>query len=126
MPHDEVWQWYAGCDCGVVLSLPLKRHKVGLPVKMFEFMAAGLPVVVSDFPLCRDIVEGNRCGVCVDPENLEQVAKVIRRLKDDPETRREMGENGRRAVVEKYNWQAEAEKLLALYRAMLGTGSDDQ
>jgi glycosyltransferase involved in cell wall biosynthesis len=88
---------------------------------MLEFMAMGLPVIASDFPLFREIVEDNACGICVDPETPERIASAVRRLAADAGLMRQMGEMGRRAVLEKYNWEAEAQTLLGLYRT-LGRG----
>lgn len=118
VPHEQVWALYEECDAGLVCLLPLERYKVSLPVKMFEFMAAGLPVIASDFPLFRELVEGNGCGICVDPEAPERIASAARRLAGDAELVRQMGEMGRKAVLEKYNWEAEAQTLLGLYRAL--------
>ena len=118
VPHEQVWEVYGECDAGIVFLLPLERYKVSLPVKMFEFMAAGLPVIASDFPLFRELVEGNGCGICVDPKVPERIASAARRLAGDGELVRRMGEMGRKAVQEKYNWEAEAQILLGLYRTL--------
>jgi glycosyltransferase involved in cell wall biosynthesis len=118
VPHEQVWSLYKDCDAGLVCLLPLERYKVSLPVKMFEFMAAGLPVIASDFPLFRELVEDNGCGICVDPEMPERIASAARRLAGDAELVRQMGEMGRKAVLEKYSWEAEAQTLLGLYRTL--------
>jgi len=85
---------------------------------MFEYMCAGVAVIASDFPLWKDIVEQNCCGICVNPLNVEEIAKTIDWFVSHPEDARRMGENGRRAVLEKYNWQSEAEKLFNFYETM--------
>jgi glycosyltransferase involved in cell wall biosynthesis len=118
VPHEQVWGFYEECDAGLVCLLPLERYKVSLPVKMFEFMAAGLPVIASDFPLFRELVEDNGCGICVDPEMPERIASAARRLAGDAELVLQMGEMGRKAVLEKYSWEAEAQTLLGLYRTL--------
>jgi glycosyltransferase involved in cell wall biosynthesis len=120
VPHARVWEVYGACDAGVVTLLPLPRYRVSLPVKMFEFMAAGLPVVASDFPLFGEIVEQNRCGICVDPTRPEAIAAAVRRLSADRDAAIEMGRRGRAAILERYNWDNEARGLLALYRAVTG------
>jgi glycosyltransferase involved in cell wall biosynthesis len=83
-------------------------------------MAAGLPVVASNFPLWKEIVEGNRCGITVDPLDPKAIAQAIEYLLTHPEEARQMGENGRRAVEEKYNWESESKKLLGVYAKLLG------
>jgi glycosyltransferase involved in cell wall biosynthesis len=76
--------------------------------------------VVLNFPLWKEIVEGNECGLTVDPLNPTEIAQAIEYLLEHPELRQKMGENGRRAVLGKYNWEKEVKKLLALYEGLLG------
>jgi glycosyltransferase involved in cell wall biosynthesis len=105
---------------GLVIFSPLPNHMDAQPNKMFEYMSAGLPIIVSDFPLWREIVDGADCGICVDPGNTEAIARAIDRLVTDSEGAKRMGENGRRAVIERFNWQAEEKKLLTAYSELLG------
>jgi glycosyltransferase involved in cell wall biosynthesis len=104
---------------GIVTFLPMPNHIDAQPNKMFEYMSAGLPLIASDFPLWREIVEGNDCGVCVDPADPAAIAEAIDRLVENPDLARRMGENGQRAVHERYNWAIEEKKLLALYDTVL-------
>jgi glycosyltransferase involved in cell wall biosynthesis len=108
-------------DIGMVCIQPLDQYLPSLPTKLFEYMAAGLPVIASNFQLWKEIVEGNSCGLCVDPTNPREIADAIRFLRERPELREEMGLNGRRAVVEKYNWQAESQSLIRLYEAVVAS-----
>ena len=64
-------------------------------------------------------MERYRCGICVDPENVDEIADAIRYLLDHPDEAREMGENGRRAIKEEFNWGVEEKKLLALYEDIM-------
>ncbi len=102
--------------CGIVTFQPLPNHNNAIPNKMFEYMSAGLPVIASNFPLWKEIIEGNNCGICVDPLNPEEIAKAIEYLIENPEKAKEMGENGKRAVLGKYNWDLEEKKLLKVYK----------
>jgi hypothetical protein len=86
---------------------------------MFEYMAAGIPVICSDFPLWRGIIEENRCGICVDPLNHKEIAAAIQYIFDHPEEARWMGENGCKDVMEKYNWETERQKLMTLYESLI-------
>jgi len=104
---------------GLVTLHPVPNYLDALPVKMFEYMAAGVPVIASDFPLWRTIVEDAVCGVCVDPRDPEAIAGAIRQLLDETEASRAMGANGVRAVSDTYNWRRESQKLLALYAGVL-------
>jgi len=109
----------AKADAGLVCLHPISNYITGLPVKLFEYMFAKLPVIASNFPLWKEIVEGNNCGICVNPLDPEEIAEAIRYLIEHPDEARKMGENGRRAVLEKYNWEKESEKLLRLYEELL-------
>ncbi len=100
---------------GIVLFLPLPNHINAQPNKIFEYMSAGLPVIASDFPLWKEIIEGNNCGICVDPNNSKEIGGAINSLVSDESRARQMGSLGRKAVEEKYNWKFEEEKLLNLY-----------
>ena len=103
---------------GIVTLHPTANYLDALPVKMFEYMSAGIPVIASDFPLWREIIEGNHCGICVDPMDPKSIARAIDTLVGNPTMAQEMGANGRRAVMERYNWGIEERKLLALYESL--------
>jgi len=104
---------------GLVTLHPIVNYIDALPVKMFEYMVAGIPVIASNFPLWREIIEGNKCGLCVDPLNPSEIAKAIDYIVTHPAAAQQMGENGFRAVKEQYNWAIEEKKLLALYEQLL-------
>ena len=103
---------------GIVNFHPLPNHLDALPTKMFEYMSSGIAVIASDFPLWRDIIEGNQCGLCVDPHDAGALAAAIDRLVRCPDLARRMGENGRKAVLEHYNWPVQARKLTDFYGAI--------
>ena len=112
-------EFFARGDVGLVVLHPERHHLTALPLKLFDYMAARLPVISADFPLWAEIAEGNGAGICVDPLDIDAIVAAAKRLRDDPALRREMGERGRRAVEEKYNWDSEAKALLALYEELL-------
>lgn len=105
---------------GVVTFAPLPNHIDAQPNKMFEYMSAGIPVIASDFPLWRQIIVGSECGLCVDPEDPQAIARAIDILVKDRALAQRYGENGKRAVEEIYNWAREEPKLVNLYREILG------
>ena len=109
----------ADADVGVVCFLPDPNNINSGPTKLFEYMAAGLPVIASRFPSWREIVEGNRCGLCVDPADSEDTARALRWIVDHPDQRREMGRRAREAVERRYNWESEGRRLTELYRTLL-------
>jgi glycosyltransferase involved in cell wall biosynthesis len=117
--RDRVKSVLATSRAGIVTLHPLINYLDSLPVKMFEYMAAGIPVVASDFPYWREIIEKHNCGICVDSHNPQEIAMAVNRLLTDNELAATMGENGRRAVEEVYNWHNEEQKLLNLYQELI-------
>ena len=115
VPYEAMPGILAEADVGLVCLLRVPNYVDSEPTKMFEYMAAGLPVIASDFPAWRRIVEGADCGICVDPEDPSAIAGAIEFMAAHPDRRAEMGENGRRAVLERYNWAVEGRRLLEAY-----------
>lgn len=103
---------------GLVVLHPEVGHLDSLPIKLFEYMAAGLPVIASDFPLWRSIVADAGCGLTVDPLDPAAIAAAIRQLLDNPAEADAMGRRGQAAVAARYNWEAESARLLELYRKL--------
>jgi len=116
--RDGVRATMARSMAGVVVFHPEPNHINAQPNKMFEYMSAGIPVIASNFPLWREIIEGADCGICVDPLSSEEIADAIRWVIEHPIEAQAMGENGRRAVLGKYNWKRESKKLLMLYERL--------
>lgn len=104
---------------GLVTFHSLPNHIHAQPNKIFEYMSAGVPVIASDFPLWREVVLGNQCGLCVDPMDPAAIASAIDYLVQHPDQARQMGENGRCAVLERYNWSIEEAKLINFYENIL-------
>ena len=126
LPPEQVSELYERADVGLVLldySPNAGYHKGTLGVlKMFEYMMAGIPVVATDFELWKEIVEGNDCGLCVDPHNVHAIADTVNYLLDNPARAQQMGKNGQRAVKEKYNWDSQEKVLFDLYNSLTTKG----
>jgi glycosyltransferase involved in cell wall biosynthesis len=103
---------------GLVVLKPVKHEMLTYPIKMFEYMAAGVPVISSDFPLWREIVEKAGCGILVDPMKPQAIADAIRWVIDNPDEAQAMGERGQRAVLETYSWENEANVLFKFYKQL--------
>ena len=104
---------------GLVILHPEKNFVVSHPVKLFEYMAAGIPVIASDFPLWRRIIQGAGCGLLVDPFDTRAIASAIERLITSPCEAEAMGRRGRKAVEERFNWANEERTLLSFYSSLL-------
>ena len=104
---------------GMVTLHPKANYIDSLPIKMFEYMYAGIPVIASNFPLWEEIILESRCGYCVDPFNIQETTRLIQNLLSNDSLAKEMGGNGRKAVLEKYNWRIEEKKLISIYLKLL-------
>lgn len=105
---------------GVALYARRRSFIEAIPTKLFEYMAAGLPVVVSDIEGWADIVREEECGLLVDPANPVQVAAAIEYLLTHLGDAAEMGRRGQKAARAKYRWENEGRKLVELYGDLLG------
>ena len=99
--------------------LPTANHINSSPIKIFEYMESKLPIIASDFNHYKKLFTEIKCGINVNPTSSEDIAKAIDDLIDNPIKRKEMGENGYKAIVNKLNWSIEEIKLLRLYEALL-------
>jgi glycosyltransferase involved in cell wall biosynthesis len=107
-------QWLAG-----LALFPASPHYVNKELtKFFEYMAAGLPVLCSDFPVWRRLIEEADAGICVDSKDPQAVRAAIDVLSSDRASWERMSANGKAAVRDRYNWESEAERLLSLYASL--------
>jgi len=113
--RNQVLEILRRSSVGLMTMQNQPNYTEGLPVKMFEYMAAGIPVVTNDVPLWKRIIETNRCGVAVDTADTTAFRMVVEQLLGDPGRCKTWGANGRRAVEEQFNWSGEETRLLNLY-----------
>ena len=117
--RDKIKEILTTVKAGLVVLHPYESYKYSLPIKLFEYMSGGVPVIASDFPLWREIVEETETGVLVNPLLPESIAEGINKVLANDDKAKKMGENGIRAVSEKYNWKEEEKKLFAVYEDLL-------
>jgi glycosyltransferase involved in cell wall biosynthesis len=117
--RSEVVDIYKKCFAGMATLLESPNHINSKPIKIFEYMAAGLPVICSDFPLWREVVAGGECGLVVDPTVPEQIGRGVEALRLDPVRRTEMAERGRMLAHSRYNWESEGSRLIEIYDDLL-------
>lgn len=118
-PVCEAWSIIAKCHIGLSILEPIPNSIDSYPTKIFEYMGMAMPVITSNFPLYQSVVEKEKCGICVNPLDAKEVANAISWLLDNPHEASAMGENGRKAVLEKYNWETESQKLIKFYEEIL-------
>jgi hypothetical protein len=121
LTRPQVARLLARAKIGIVTLRPTKNHVNAQPTKLYEYMSAGIPVVASDFPLWRQVVESAGCGLLVDPLDPLAIADALEWLLRHPVEAEEMGRAGQRAVIERYNWEREAECLMAVYSDLTAT-----
>lgn len=110
-------------DIGLALLSPLPNYKAALPTKVFEYMAAGLPYIASDFEEWQDLFGPYQAGEHVDPEDRLAVVEAVFDILSDPIRARSMGVRGMRAISSDLNFEASSLRLLELVSSVLAGGS---
>jgi glycogen(starch) synthase len=114
VPPAEIRRYALGADVGVVMHQAVSlSYRYALPNKLFDYLHAGLPVVVSDLPEIGAVVTDNRVGATCDPADPASIAAAIDRVTADPELRANV-----EAAAPRYTWEVEGAKLLALAASM--------
>ena len=122
VPFEEIISYYAMGDwiAGLALFPPSSHYLNKELTKFFEYMSAGIPIICSDFPVWKELMEKTGAGMSVNADNEQEIKAAIDHLHQNREQAKKMGENGRRCVDEFYNWENEAKKLEALYLKLCG------
>ncbi len=118
VPFDLLVELMYDAKIGIIIPNPIERYKTNYPVKMFEFMAAGLPVIASREGESAAFVEEAKCGLLVDPMDIKAIADAIEWLFTHPDEAEAMGKRGQELVMQTYNWEHESQTLLAVYNRL--------
>jgi len=118
--YDRVPKLLQSADVGLSVWTPEPRYVAAVPVKLFEYMAVGLPVVASNFPEIRKIVQEANCGALVDPEKSPAlIAEIIKEWWADPQIPRALGQNGYQVARQKYFWENISGQIVEMYRVLI-------
>lgn len=117
--HTKIPAYVLASKVGLVTLLPVPKFYKNIPIKQFEYMACGVPIVGSFLPPIQSYVETAQCGVIVNPTRPDEIATAIRQLLDHPEEAKQMGQRGRCMVASAWNWEAMGRKLVSLYQESL-------
>ncbi len=117
--YDQMPLIYRESDIGLAILLPEPRYVAATPVKLFEYMASGLPVIASNFPSIAEIVKEANCGLLIDPVgDLTETINTILLWWQNKSTPQTLGENGRNAILSKFTWENNSLGLIELYRQL--------
>lgn len=117
VPKREMHNLLGAADACIAILKPLEEYKTTYPNKVFDYMAAGRPVVLAIDGVIREVVEAADCGIFVPPGDPPALAQAIRKLAGDPEAAREMGARGRRYVQLHFSRESIATLLLEVLRS---------
>jgi glycosyltransferase involved in cell wall biosynthesis len=120
VPHTEISHIISSAELGAVLLHSIPKFYKNIPTKQFEYMACCKPVVGSNLPPIRSYINEVNCGILVNPIDVKEVADAINYLIEHPLEAQAMGQRGKRAVSDKYNWRNEEPKLLRFYEKIIG------
>ncbi|MBM78681.1 MAG: glycosyl transferase [Crocinitomicaceae bacterium] len=115
LSRSEISNVYKKSSIGMVTLHPTLNYKDSLPVKMFEYMASGIPIIASNFSKWKEIIDEHKCGITVNPKDSNDIKTSIENMINNPKEAKEMGENGKRAIANVFNWKIEEQKLIELY-----------
>ncbi len=121
--REDLFNLASRARIGLVITHPTANYIESIAIKLFEYMAAGLPVVASNFPSWVEVVDKHKCGITVDPFNIYKVAQAIEWLLEHADEASAMGNRGKAAVKEYYMWEYEEQKLLDMYKILSATPS---
>lgn len=108
------------CIAGLAILKPIGNYMTSYPTKVFEYMSIGLPIITSNFELYKEVVLGNRVGICVSPTSSIELSEVMTSFINQEYDILGFGKQGVKSVEEKYSWLLEEKKLLNLYDKLLG------
>ncbi|MBC1435744.1 glycosyltransferase family 4 protein [Listeria rocourtiae] len=112
VPYPEIWQAYAESDLGLCLLHPIPNYLQSMATKLYEYMAASLPILASDFPDWQAFIETHQSGTVSSPFDIEKLIYKIEQRAANPDFYAQEGERGRRAYEQSYHWGIEAQKML--------------
>jgi glycosyltransferase involved in cell wall biosynthesis len=118
VPKTEMAGALAGADACLGILKPVEEYKTTYPNKVFDYMAAGRPVVLAIDGVMRQVVEAAGCGIFSPPGEAQALAEAIIQLADDPRRSRLMGLAGRKYLEEHFNREEMAEKLRGILEGM--------
>jgi glycosyltransferase involved in cell wall biosynthesis len=113
-PKERMPLFLSATDACLVLLIKSELFKTVLPSKIFEAMAMARPIVLGVEGESRELIEEGGCGMCIEPENDEELAEAILNLAKNPDMAKKLGEQGKRYVASRFDREALAMEYLDL------------
>ncbi len=115
--YSDVMKLYQSSQVGYYVELPIGQNSAvdTFGMKIYEYMSLGLPIVVNDSRYARRVIDKYKCGIYVDPYNVDEISSALTYLFENPNVAFEMGCNGKKAVMNDFNWETQEKKLFELY-----------
>ncbi|WP_430535047.1 glycosyltransferase [Listeria rocourtiae] len=111
VPYPEIWQAYAASDLGLCLLHPIPNYLHSMATKLYEYMAASLPILASDFPDWDAFIQKHQSGTTCSPFDREKLIWEVEKRAATREQYMQEGERGRLAYEQHYHWGIEAQKM---------------
>jgi glycosyltransferase involved in cell wall biosynthesis len=119
IPFEKVPAFLSACDVGLVILPDIRSARIRVTLKGFEYWACEKPIVVSDLPALREVVEPWKTGLFYKPGDPKILAEKTCTLLEDKHLAKRMGEAGRKVVEEKYSWNKLAAQFVSICEGML-------
>lgn len=119
LSREAVIKLYEESIAGVCLFKPYPNNMIDPPTKIFEYMAAGIPVIASDFKSITGVIDRYNCGICVNPLDVAEIQKAMQYIINNPDVAEVMGKNGRQAIKEELNWEKHSKVLKNAYEKLM-------
>ncbi|MBC8185629.1 glycosyltransferase [candidate division KSB1 bacterium] len=117
--HDQITKFVQNATIGFASMNPNRSFMKSVQIKPFEFMACGIPVIAARTHTLQKFIEDEKAGILLEDPTPQKVADAVRFLLENPEKAKEMGKNGRNAVLKKYYWAKMEKKLIYIYKKLL-------
>ena len=121
--HKKITKLINNCQIGLATLLNEGQYYScdNLSTKVYEYMESGKPVILFDSAYNKSMVEKYHFGICINPNDVNDIASNIKRLLDNPDLMKEMGYNGKQTVIHEFNWSVEEKKLLSFYSKLINS-----
>jgi glycosyltransferase involved in cell wall biosynthesis len=118
VPFSQISDFYSTALVGLGIFHNTPKYTSFIPIKLFEYMAFGLPVIFSNHGPSATIIEECDCGVVIDYKNVQDIARAMATILADTGLYEKLSSNGKKAVESNYNWVKGKEKLFNLYKEL--------